>query len=372
MKYSLLLATAFTCTLIANAQVKDADELVNKLEASGVLRKTGPNTLEFYISKPSDSVMLKSKYADVLKNKNGTPYEINYVVGKATKPVKKENDPTTNMNKQPVVEPTVSMIKPPPPADGSFSRIKTFGYVNVSSNENPGTRYAIYNWTVPVGVTKLKIEGWSAGGDGEAKRYARLKSGQDSMYELQGGGGGGGAYVLSFIEVKPGDELKIRIPGGGSNGSLTIEFPQSRKGHLSLTCGRNAAMEGAQIRFDGKGGRMDINTGIFSDNTFSQRGEDGEKAELLNYENSSNNVTMQHTATGAPIPGSTVDRFEYYCGDGGDAPHSMHGGRGGTIIQKVNLHGKNGGNPGGGGGGGLGNQYQKAGRGMPGFLIIYY
>jgi hypothetical protein len=375
MRYSVLLIATFINSLVANAQAKDAEELVNKLEASGVLRKTGTNTLEFYISKPGDSSMLKNKYGGTLKNKNGTPYIINYVFDKPVKKTTdKTNDPTTS-NKPAVVEQTISAIMPAP-ADGCFSRIKHFGYVNVSSSENRGIPYAIYNWTVPPGVTKLKIEGWSAGGNGKAKIYKRFKGGQDSMSHIMGGGGGGGAYVLSFIDVTPGDELRIRIPGGGSNGALTIDFPKSSKGFLNVTCGRNAEKEGVNNRgemlFDGQAGRMENNTGVFAANTFSLRGQDGEAAELLSYMNSTNNVSMNTGPFGAPQPESIVDKFERYYGDGGDAPHSMHGGRGATVMQRVQINAKDGGTPGGGGGGGQPDQHPRSGRGAPGLLIIYY
>ncbi|HEX2630039.1 MAG TPA: hypothetical protein VHM26_13530, partial [Chitinophagaceae bacterium] len=171
MRYSILLMIILISAFVANAQVKGAEELVNKLEASGVLRKTGHNTLEFFISKPGDSIILKNKYGEALKNKSGPPYIVNYVFDK---PVKKTNDGTIS-NKPVVMEQPISTIKETPGSDGCFSRIKTFNYFNVTSAEDPGIRYSIYNWTVPAGITKLKIECWSAGGDGTAKIYSRLK-----------------------------------------------------------------------------------------------------------------------------------------------------------------------------------------------------
>jgi hypothetical protein len=367
MRYSLFLAITFVSTLTSNAQQKNSEELVNKLEASGILRRTTPNTVEFYISKPSDTIALKKKYA-ALKNNNGEPYQVKYVLGK---PTKKIDDPPAVNQSTPVEQ--VVTVKPSAVNDGCYSRIKVFSYTNVTSAENNNTRYSIFNWTVPAGVTKIKIEGWSAGGDGRAKIYTRLRQDQDSFDYVQGGGGGGGAYVFSYVDVTPGDELRIRIPGGGSNGALTIDFPKSSKGFLNVTCGRNAAKDaGNEIGYDGKGGRLENNTGVFSENTFFMRGADGEAAQLLNYQNATNNVQMQTGAFGAPRPLSSIDKYEQYLGDGGDAPKSVHGGRGGSLVQRVSLHGKDGGYPGGGGGGGLNTTYLRAGRGASGLLIVYF
>jgi hypothetical protein len=64
-------------------------------------------------------------------------------------------------------------------------------------------------WTVPAGVTSIKVEVWGAGGGGGAAWYG------------YGGGGGGGAYNVATFTVTPGHTFNITIGTGGSAGSFS-------------------------------------------------------------------------------------------------------------------------------------------------------
>jgi len=63
-------------------------------------------------------------------------------------------------------------------------------------------------WTVPAGVTSIKVEVWGGGGAG----------GGSWGSQGNGGGGGGGAYHYNTLAVLPGQIYTITIGAGGSGG----------------------------------------------------------------------------------------------------------------------------------------------------------
>ena len=63
-------------------------------------------------------------------------------------------------------------------------------------------------FTVPTGVTSLRIDAYGAGGGGGSANYGGFS----------GGGGGGGAYNAGAIQVSPGDILIIVVGKGGAGG----------------------------------------------------------------------------------------------------------------------------------------------------------
>ena len=65
------------------------------------------------------------------------------------------------------------------------------------------------NWTVPLGVNRIKIIAIGGGGGGGG--------GYSSTYT--GGGGGSGAIAYTEMMVSPGDELQIQIGAGGTGGA---------------------------------------------------------------------------------------------------------------------------------------------------------
>jgi hypothetical protein len=73
---------------------------------------------------------------------------------------------------------------------------------NMQVYSTPGT----YSWTCPVGVTKILIELWGAGGGG---------------YAL---GGGGGGYGKSIINVSPLTNYSIIVGSGGANNGGNSSF----------------------------------------------------------------------------------------------------------------------------------------------------
>ena len=79
---------------------------------------------------------------------------------------------------------------------------------NMQVYSTPGT----YSWTCPVGVTKILIELWGAGGAGAA-----LGSGF-------GSGGGGGGYGKSIINVSPLTNYSVIVGSGGGNDGGNSSF----------------------------------------------------------------------------------------------------------------------------------------------------
>jgi len=69
------------------------------------------------------------------------------------------------------------------------------------------------SWTVPAGVTSLKVETWGGGGGGG------LAYGND--LGTAGGGGGGGGYATSTLAVSPGQVYTYTIGAGGAGGTFS-------------------------------------------------------------------------------------------------------------------------------------------------------
>ncbi len=61
-------------------------------------------------------------------------------------------------------------------------------------------------YTIPPGVTQIKVECWGAGGGGSTITSTGAR----------GGGGGGGAYAAGILTVVPGDAYSVTVGTGGS------------------------------------------------------------------------------------------------------------------------------------------------------------
>lgn len=72
-------------------------------------------------------------------------------------------------------------------------------------------------WTVPAGVSKIKVELWGgSGGGGGAGLY--------SYSYINGGYGGNGGYIQQEINVTPGQQFGITIGIGGMSGSNATSY----------------------------------------------------------------------------------------------------------------------------------------------------
>ncbi len=70
-------------------------------------------------------------------------------------------------------------------------------------------------WTVPAGVTSVKVEVWGAGGGGGGSRSTSFTN------AFGGGGGGGGSYTTSTFTVSAGQTYTITYGAGGTAGAAT-------------------------------------------------------------------------------------------------------------------------------------------------------
>jgi hypothetical protein len=380
MKKYFILSHLFCCIVsgISYAQSEKTEEIIKQMETAGKLKRIG-NTLEFQMDKPSDTVQVRKKYETIFKKPDGSNYEIKFSID----PKYIQNNKQVLVNKLPQNNQPGNTVAGTPgaPVTGPVnnnstgcccSNMKVFGYIGVGSDRNPAPLFAEYNWTVPAGVTKIKIEAWSAGGDGWYKIITENVFRNDTIKGINGGGGGGGAYGFAMVTVTPGDIIKMRVPGGGSNAPLIIDFPNTRIGYLNLMSGRNAKESNTNVIFNGTGGKLITGSGVFSENSFFLRGTDGQTGWLSDYNNNTDNVTR--TGWGGAPRADRYDNFDLHGGDGGDAPKSTRGGIGSKFISSTRkfIPAKDGGYPGSGGGGGGYISGLESGKGAPGVIIIYY
>jgi len=211
---------------------------------------------------------------------------------------------------------------------------------------NSGTYY----YTVPTGVTTIKVECWGAGGAGAGNLNTT-----DG-----GGGGGGGAYSSSIISVIPGNvyivtvgAAGIGVQGGNGNdggdswfGSISTVMAEGGDGGLVSTGnggiggnGGYAANSVGTIKFDGgNGGRgRDHKTGL--------GGPGGSSAGI--YANGTDGPSPYSTITAgaAPIGGGIGGDGGNAGQDGGNATAPGGGGGGsGDKTTNINLTGGNGAN----------------------------
>lgn len=350
-RYALLL---FACLLssLAFSQKSNKEKALDALIEAGMVRRQG-NDLIFRVNSYSDTAQYKLIYAGLIDNPNiRMRFETASSVA-APKPSVPLSNTGLNTSGQAQVNPNDLSQLPAAPGPGpAFSNMKLFGYAGTISPD-ASQQFTEHTWTVPPGVTKLKLEGWSAGADGSGEDFSA------------GGGGGGGAYFLSMIEVEPGDNLRIRVPASGKNlYPLIVQFMSGNKGSITLRSGSFPVKEvnGVQV-FDGKGGFLDQSSGVFDGNTFSIRGEDGEKFFFMISERISGAISY--------------NRFYLDGKKGGNAPRGGFGGKGARKIDGLEgsvVPATDGIFPGGGGGGGLEGRSDsdRGGRGASGLLIIYY
>ncbi len=221
--------------------------------------------------------------------------------------------------------------------------------------------YVIYNYTsagalqpftVPAGVTRIKIEAWGGGGYGTNIFLSGI--------ETTGAGGGGGGYISGYFDVTASSVINVVVGAGGSLADGTnsrVEFGSPATKTLTANGGIRGLWKGTYFQA-GNGG------GFSATGTTNYRGLPGENG----YPTTS--VYEQRTST------DFIQKIVY--GNGGNAGNTDYtGGRGGvitnnittsTILQRVS--GTNGSIP-GGGGSSLGPTLGGS-NGANGMVIVYY
>jgi hypothetical protein len=185
-------------------------------------------------------------------------------------------------------------------------------------------------WTVPAGVTSIKVEVWGAGGGGGTGGGA-------------GGGGGGGAYNVATFPVTPGHTFTITVGTGGSSGNAG--------GATSVTgvdgsVSANGGGAGGNASFD-FGSFSWINGGAGSAATGNHNGGAGGA--------SSGNGAGGGGGAGNNGDGTNGSNTSNGTGGAGNPNNSTYIGGNGGAFRNTNGTGNNGITPGGGGGGGRGS-----------------
>ncbi len=188
------------------------------------------------------------------------------------------------------------------------------------------------SWTVPQGVTRIRVKLWGAGGGGPGEPTA--------------GAGGGGAFALVTLPVTPGEVLTVIVGGGGEAGNLYSSSTAAHGGG-GMTGARSGGGGGrSAIRRSttelatagGGGGAADNANGTFGDGgPGGASGHDGK-------EGATPNTTPGLRGRGAsPTQG----------GAGGTSVGATSNGQAGTPFQGGHaLAESSSGNGGGAGGGG--------------------
>jgi hypothetical protein len=380
---SLPVAIAYFLCINAIAQQpnSEAERMLQALKQSGLVRQEG-NHIIFKVKKASDTAQMRLLYGTMFASDKwtmGFEVEGNPNTKPVTKPVTNEVNNRVTTNTTPVNQP----INRNNHSCSCFSNMQVFNYeTNFGNKANPS--FTEHSFTVPEGVTKIKIEAWSAGGDGWSEMVDIDERPNDDYYFLRGGGGGGGAYLLTVLTVKAGDVLNMRVPAGGNNGALTLQLNDRSTDGINLLCGRNAKETTPSInRFDGKGGKLGLRSGVFMNNVLVIEGADGEPSYIgFNYDNRTELRGEPGNPFNVPVPDS--DKFDAFLGNGGNTPGGGTGGMGlrftrREIAAKNHIEATDGKLPGGGGGAGYkriddGSVLEefKNGKGAPGLIIIYY
>src|SRR6185436_10137341 len=139
-----------------------------------------------------------------------------------------------------------------------FKNHRTFNYV-------PGT----VTWTVPVGVTRIMVEGW----------------------------GGGGGYVCVWFTVTTGDVVTFQIGNRGFGGDNTNPGTNGGTTSISTLTGSVQALGGsAGIYYTGGGDLGRGGSYVITTNSIGMPGEEGKPNRYEYYQ--SNATTYLEAATG--------------------------------------------------------------------------
>lgn len=211
----------------------------------------------------------------------------------------------------------------------------------------PGT----YSFTVPSGVTKIKVKVWGAGGGG----------GGSSSQSKSGGGGGGGAYTTqTFNGLTPGTPYSNSIiVGTGGNGGAAGNNPGTAGGNSSATLSSTVTANGGGFGGGGSAGGV---------------GTAGAGGAAGTYKGGNGSAGMSGGAGGGGSAGTGSDGNGYAPGVTGTTGQTAVTGGGAGGNGTNGGAGLPGGAPGGGGGGGdkSGGTNGSGGAGGAGQVILEY
>lgn len=234
----------------------------------------------------------------------------------------------------------------------------------------PGTPGNQLTYTVPAGVTSLKVECWAGGGGGGG---GATQTGTHAA-NVWGGGGGGGEYAReNALTVTPGQIIQYDIGpggfGGNAGGSGTTSASNGGNGNVGGQTWFGPLSAPLVVAKGGKGGQgaqigtLPVNGAGGAGGTGSTNGVhfDGGAGDVYGGGGSSAGPSSKgNTATSANSLGASA---------------VTGGGKGGDgAIAGLQAVGTNGSAPGGGGGGGNTNSagYSQGSQGGAGKIVVTY
>jgi hypothetical protein len=173
------------------------------------------------------------------------------------------------------------------------------------------TSGATQTFTVPSGITKIKIKAWGGGGAG---------AGIGGLVNMSAGGGGGG-YVEGYMTVVPLSIVNIVVGRGVSSSFVSSSSSSVSQGAILFSAlgGGNAFYnEPSNNVTPGRGGGVNV---AGTNNYFAIEGEDGGSSKLRYYQTS-----------------ATSYGFFYEMSDGGNAGNTENTkGKGGNLFFNLTL-----------------------------------
>lgn len=173
------------------------------------------------------------------------------------------------------------------------------------------TAGAFQAFTVPPGVTKIKVQIWGGGGQSEGV------SGPVNMF----GGGGGGGYIEGKLTVTPGFLIYVQVGNGAGPGFTNSAKSQVSFGSILLQGqgGGNASFDQTLNRVTPGNGGDYVTSGTTS--FIGMRGESGGSSTLRYDQVSSTEFGKAVTGANGGNAGNTIDT----------------GGKGGFLFFTVNT-----------------------------------
>ncbi len=252
-----------------------------------------------------------------------------------------------------------SITNLPAPIAGSDAATKSYVDNAVGAAGGPSwTNFQVFNaggtFTVPAGVSLIKVQVYGGGGGG-GSGYSNTSAYQGSY---TGAGGGGGGFAEGIYIVAPGTPYVVTIGSGGAGG---VSFAYGSDGTsssfgalISATGGKGGTAQ------NGAGGQGGMGTGGYLNTTLGSGGESA----WYNLYNGSSIKAGQGAGEGGTGSGIT--------GGGGG------GGKGGGNGGGQNTAGQNADPNSGAGGGGGGNGYSESptnysgGNGADGKVVVFW